>query len=47
MENEDAARGIAGEAGIYGCLAVDNLYNIMHETDRMHRVSLSASHSTN
>lgn len=33
MENEDAARGIAGDAGIYGCLAVDNLYNVMHETD--------------
>ncbi|KAL1955465.1 hypothetical protein VTO42DRAFT_8559 [Malbranchea cinnamomea] len=31
--NEDAARGIAGEAGTYGCLAVDNIYNIMHETD--------------
>lgn len=32
---EDAAQGIAGEAGTYGCMAVDNLYNIMHTTDRM------------
>lgn len=31
---EDAGRGLAGEAGTYGCLAVDNLYNVMHETDR-------------
>ncbi|KAK2736404.1 hypothetical protein FQN57_000781 [Myotisia sp. PD_48] len=30
---EDSARGVAGEAGTYGCLAVNNLYNVMHETD--------------
>ncbi|KAJ5952598.1 uncharacterized protein N7479_011011 [Penicillium vulpinum] len=32
-EGDDLLRGIAGEAGRYGCLAVDNLYNIMHTTD--------------
>ncbi|QSS53814.1 DDHD domain-containing protein [Histoplasma capsulatum var. duboisii H88] len=31
---EDLERGVAGEAGVYGCLAVDNLYNVMHDTDR-------------
>ncbi|EDN03178.1 predicted protein [Histoplasma mississippiense (nom. inval.)] len=30
---EDLERGVAGEAGTYGCLAVDNLYNVMHDTD--------------
>ena len=30
---DDLSRGIAGEAGTYGCLAVDNLYNIMHYND--------------
>ncbi|KAI9872705.1 MAG: hypothetical protein M1830_001275 [Pleopsidium flavum] len=25
--------GVAGDAGTYGCLAVDNLYNIMHYND--------------
>ncbi|KAK2794287.1 hypothetical protein FQN52_008645 [Onygenales sp. PD_12] len=30
---EDQERGIAGEAGTYGCLAVDNIYNVMHDTD--------------
>ena len=29
---KDAGRGIAGEAS-YGCLAVDNLYNIVHRND--------------
>lgn len=33
MEAEDAAPGLAGEAGTYGCLAVDNLYNICHKND--------------
>ena len=33
-EGEDLVRGVAGEPGNYGCLAVDNLYNIMHTTDR-------------
>ncbi|KAJ5782659.1 hypothetical protein N7457_004433 [Penicillium paradoxum] len=32
-EGDDLLRGVAGEAGQYGCLAVDNLYNIMHNTD--------------
>ncbi|KAF7126096.1 hypothetical protein CNMCM5793_002518 [Aspergillus hiratsukae] len=32
-EGEDRLRGVAGEADTYGCLAVDNLYNIMHTTD--------------
>ncbi|KAJ6005694.1 hypothetical protein N7451_003638 [Penicillium sp. IBT 35674x] len=32
-EGEDRLRGVAGEAGTYGCLAVDNLYNILHTTD--------------
>nr|UBX54511.1 hypothetical protein [Aspergillus sp.] len=32
-EGEDLLRGVAGEADTYGCLAVDNLYNIMHTTD--------------
>lgn len=33
-EGEDRQRGVAGEADTYGCLAVDNIYNIMHTTDR-------------
>ncbi|KAE8162333.1 DDHD domain-containing protein [Aspergillus tamarii] len=32
-EGDDLVRGVAGEADTYGCLAVDNLYNIMHTTD--------------
>ena len=32
-EGEDEARGIGGNAGTYGCLAVDNIYNIMHYND--------------
>ncbi|KAJ5690466.1 hypothetical protein N7462_004858 [Penicillium macrosclerotiorum] len=32
-EGEDRLRGVAGEPGSYGCLPVDNLYNIMHTTD--------------
>ncbi|KAL8930977.1 MAG: hypothetical protein Q9208_000078 [Pyrenodesmia sp. 3 TL-2023] len=32
-EGEDASAGVAGEAGTYGCLAVDNLYNVMHSND--------------
>jgi len=42
-EGEDRLRGVAGEAGMYGCLAVDNLYNIMHTTDRMYSVSLPST----
>ncbi|KAL8998540.1 MAG: hypothetical protein Q9188_006077 [Gyalolechia gomerana] len=30
---EDVHPGVAGEAGTYGCLAVDNLYNILHYND--------------
>ncbi|KAL9109519.1 MAG: hypothetical protein Q9227_005854 [Pyrenula ochraceoflavens] len=30
---EDFGKGIAGEAGTYGCLAVDNIYNVMHYND--------------
>ena len=30
---DDLGAGVAGEAGSYGCLAVDNLYNVMHITD--------------
>jgi hypothetical protein len=29
----DKDKEIAGEAGVFGCLAVDNLYNIMHYND--------------
>ena len=32
-DGEDLGAGIAGEAGTYGCLAVDNIYNIMHYND--------------
>ncbi|KKK25821.1 hypothetical protein AOCH_006059 [Aspergillus ochraceoroseus] len=32
-EGDDRLSGVAGEADMYGCLAVDNLYNIMHTTD--------------
>ncbi|KAJ5488805.1 hypothetical protein N7539_003695 [Penicillium diatomitis] len=32
-EGDDRLRGVAGEAGQYGCLAVDNMYNIVHTTD--------------
>ena len=34
MDGEDAGKGIAGNAGTYGCLAIDNLYNVMHLSDR-------------
>ena len=30
---DDKDKEIAGEAGVFGCLAVDNLYNIMHYND--------------
>lgn len=32
-EFEGTGSGVAGEAGSFGCLAVDNLYNIMHYND--------------
>ena len=32
-EGEDTNGSVAGEAGTYGCLAVDNLYNVMHYLD--------------
>ena len=41
-EGDDRLRGVAGEADTYGCLAVDNLYNIMHTTDRKHLRHISA-----
>ena len=33
MEGEDTNGSVTGEAGTYGCLAVDNLYNVMHYLD--------------
>jgi hypothetical protein len=35
MDGEDVGKDVAGEAGTYGCLAIDNLYNVMHLSDRM------------
>ena len=35
-DGDDMHRGVTGEADTYGCLAIDNLYNIMHTTDRKH-----------
>ncbi|KAL8716889.1 MAG: hypothetical protein Q9225_005812 [Loekoesia sp. 1 TL-2023] len=32
-DGEDASPDVAGEAGTYGCLAVDNIYNILHYND--------------
>ena len=32
-EGEDTNGSVAGEVGTYGCLAVDNLYNVMHYLD--------------
>lgn len=32
-DGEDISAGIVGEADTYGCLAVDNLYNVMHYND--------------
>ena len=32
MEGEDHGTGIAGDEG-YGCLAVDNIYNVLHRND--------------
>ncbi|KAL9102049.1 MAG: hypothetical protein Q9163_002757 [Psora crenata] len=32
-DGEDNSAGVAGNAGTYGCLAVDNLYNVMHQYD--------------
>lgn len=31
---EDLEPGVAGEAGTYGCMAVDNVYNVLHYSDR-------------
>lgn len=33
IDGDEMAKGITGDAGTYGCLAVDNVYNIMHEND--------------
>ncbi|KAL8833547.1 MAG: hypothetical protein Q9170_004202 [Blastenia crenularia] len=32
-DGEDISPGVTGEAGTYGCLAVDNLYNVLHYND--------------
>ena len=32
-DGEDTFPGVAGDVGTYGCLAVDNIYNIMHYND--------------
>ncbi len=33
VDGEDLSNGVAGEVGTYGCLSIDNLYNISHEYD--------------
>jgi DDHD domain len=35
-EGEGYGEDMAGQAGTYGCLAIDNIYNIMHYSDRMY-----------
>jgi hypothetical protein len=30
---DDKDNSIVGEAGVFGCLAVDNIYNVMHQND--------------
>lgn len=32
-DGDDVGKGIAGDAGTYGCLAIDNIYNILHQLD--------------
>ena len=32
-DDVDTSPGVAGEAGTYGCLAVNNLYNVLHYND--------------
>ena len=32
-DGEDLSAGVAGDVGTYGCLAVDNLYNVLHYND--------------
>ena len=32
-DGDDLTPGIAGEAGTFGCLAVDNIYNVVHYND--------------
>ena len=32
-DGDNASADVAGEAGMYGCLAVNNLYNVMHYND--------------
>ncbi|KAI9769857.1 MAG: hypothetical protein M1835_006652 [Candelina submexicana] len=32
-DGEDIGKDVAGEAGPYGCLAVDNIYNVLNYTD--------------
>jgi hypothetical protein len=31
---EDGGEGVAADVGTYGCLAVDNIYNVLHYSDR-------------
>ena len=33
LNKEDVESGVGGETGTYGCLAVDNVYNVMHPHD--------------
>lgn len=33
FDDEPLEEGVTGKAGVYGCLAVDNIYNIMHNND--------------
>jgi hypothetical protein len=32
-DGEDLGQGVTGDTGTYGCLAVDNIYNVMHYND--------------
>ena len=34
-DGEDAGRRVAGEVHTYGCLAIDNIYNVLNHYDRM------------
>jgi hypothetical protein len=40
---EDQEPGVAGEAGKYGCMAVDNVYNVLHFSDRKFFMNISAA----
>lgn len=32
-DGEDLGEGVAGEVGTYGCMAADNIYNVLHNSD--------------